>query len=137
MKYLWAYGGTLAAFAVMDLIWLGLIAKNFYRTQLGDLMAQNFQIWAALAFYLVFPVGLVIFAVRPEDTGIGIRGAAIAGALFGFFAYATYDLTNLATLRGWPIALTFVDLAWGTFLSGVSAAVGRWIMLAMIAPSPT
>ena len=135
MKYIWAYGGTLATFAVMDLIWLGLIARNFYRTQLGDLMAQHFQTWAALAFYLVFPIGIVIFAVRPQDAAIGIRGAALAGALFGFFAYATYDLTNLATLRGWPITLTFADLAWGTFLTGVSAAAGRWIVLTMVAPS--
>ena len=122
MRFLIPYLATLAAFIVIDLVWLGLIAKAFYRRELGGLMANPINVPAAIAFYLIFPIGLVIFAVYPALGSV--TRAAQLGAMFGFFAYATYDLTNLATLRNWSAKLAFVDMAWGTVLGGVCAAGG-------------
>jgi uncharacterized membrane protein len=127
MKYVGSYGATLLVFVTLDLIWLGLVAKRFYRTQLAGLIADQFNLWAALAFYLVYPLGVVIFAVTPALSSASWSDAAVLGAGFGFFAYATYDLTNLATLREWPVRLTVVDLAWGTVLTALAATCGQLI----------
>lgn len=124
MRFLTPYLATAAAFIVIDLIWLGLVAKGFYRQEFGALMANPINVPVALIFYLLFPIGLVIFAVDPANGNIA--GAAQRGALFGFFAYATYDLTNLATLKNWSVKLSIADLTWGTVLSGVCAAAGTW-----------
>ena len=127
MKYVVPYCVTLLVFVTLDLIWLGAVAKLFYRTQLAGLIAVKFNLWAALAFYLVYPLGVVLFAVVPAVSSGSSTDAAVWGALFGFFAYATYDLTNLATLRDWPVRLTVVDLAWGTVLTALAAACGQMI----------
>jgi uncharacterized membrane protein len=123
MQYALPYIATLVIFAGVDLIWLGVIAKGFYRAQLGDLMAPQLNVWAAVAFYLTYAVGLVVFAVRPAMISGAWIDAALFGAVFGAMAYATYDLTNLASLRNWPVMLTAVDLAWGTLLSSMAAAL--------------
>ena len=120
-----AYFATLLAFVVVDLIWLGLVARKFYRSQLAGLMAEKICFPAAIAFYLLYPAGIVVFAVTPWLASGTWQGAATLGALFGFFAYATYDLTNLATLRNWPVALTLVDLLWGTALTALAAICGH------------
>ena len=122
MRFLIPYVATLAAFIVIDLVWLGLIAKAFYRRELGGLMANPINLPAAVVFYLIFPIGLVIFAVHPALGSITRAGQL--GAMFGFFAYATYDLTNLATLKNWSTKLALVDMAWGTVLGSVCAAAG-------------
>jgi uncharacterized membrane protein len=127
MKFVTAYGATLVAVVVFDLIWLGAVAKQFYRTQLAGLIAEPFNLWAASAFYLVYPLGIVVFAVAPAISSGSSTDAVVFGGMFGFFAYATYDLTNLATLREWPVRLTFVDLAWGTILTAVAATCGQLI----------
>jgi uncharacterized membrane protein len=124
MRFLIPYLATLAAFIVFDLIWLGLIAKAFYRRELGGLMANPINLPAAILFYLILPAGLVIFAVQPSLGNVS--RAAQLGAMFGFFAYATYDLTNLATLKNWSAKLSMVDMAWGTVLSAMCAAAGAW-----------
>jgi uncharacterized membrane protein len=128
-KYLLAYATTLAVMVAIDLLWLGVIAKPLYQQGIGHLMADEPNLVAAAMFYLLFPLGLVIFAVIPnslnELIAAGWLRAACAGALFGFFAYATYDLTNLATLKLWPVRLALIDIAWGTFVSALSAALGR------------
>ncbi|GLK78425.1 DUF2177 family protein [Methylopila turkensis] len=118
-----AYVATAVVFFALDLLWLGVIARDFYRDQLGPLMLERPNLAAAGAFYAMYVVGVVIFAVLPSLGGTW-AGAFLWGALFGAFCYATYDLTNFATLKGWPVAMTFVDIAWGTFLTGVSATVG-------------
>lgn len=103
-------------FLIIDAIWLGLVAKNFYKNNIGHLMADKPNFLAAGVFYLIFIVGVIFFTYN----GIAeqnLSKALLAGAVFGFMAYATYDLTNLATLEGWPIKVTIVDLVWGTFLS--------------------
>lgn len=124
LKYCVAYAATATTFLVIDLLWLGLAAKGFYRTNIGALMADQINVAAAVVFYLLYIVGIVIFAVSPAFESGSWRTALMFGSLFGFFAYATYDMTNLATLRDWPITVTAVDMAWGTFLTGVSATAG-------------
>jgi len=129
---LFLYLITLALFFLVDLVWLGVVAKGFYRRHLGALMSPRVN-WAAAAFfYLLFIVGLVVFAVRPALlAGEPVR-ALFGGALLGLICYATYDLTNLATLKDWPLVVTIVDLAWGTFLGGtvsfLAALLGHHIL---------
>jgi uncharacterized membrane protein len=123
MRAITTYAITLILFVALDMTWLTVLAKDFYRQQLGALMAPKLNLYAAAGFYLVYCAGLVFFAVKPAMASGDWTDAALCGAAFGFVAYATYDLTNLATLRDWPIALTFVDLAWGTIASSV-ACVG-------------
>jgi uncharacterized membrane protein len=124
MKYVFAYLAAGTTFFAVDLVWLGIVAKSFYREQIGALMRDEINIPAAIVFYALYVVGVVIFAVSPALHTGSWRTAIALGALFGFFAYATYDMTNLATLRGWPIAMVAVDIAWGTFLTAISAAAG-------------
>ena len=116
-----AYFAALATLAVLDFLWLGFIAKGFIQAQVGPLMLERPNWMAAVGFYLVFIVGIVIFAVVPGlDAGSWTR-ALVLGALFGFFAYATYEFTNLATLKGWTVPMVVVDVAWGTFVTGAAA----------------
>ncbi|MFA6692363.1 MAG: DUF2177 family protein [Acholeplasmataceae bacterium] len=110
------YGIAFILFLVIDLIWLGLIAKNLYQNQIGTLLKTNTNWTAAIIFYLLFIGGLVFFAIQPSITSATLWKAMLYGALFGFMTYATYDLTNLATLEGWPIQITIIDLIWGSFL---------------------
>ncbi|MFD2202945.1 DUF2177 family protein [Shivajiella indica] len=104
-------------FFAMDLLWLGLVAKNFYQSQIGFLMKENVNWAAAIIFYLLFLVGLVLFVVEPAVFKKEWKHALGYGALFGLITYATYDLTNLATLKDWPIRMVIVDMIWGTFLA--------------------
>lgn len=118
---------TVPIFFVIDLIWLGVLAKDFYQRRLGYLMRPQVNWTAAILFYLIFIVGIVIFAVKPAlETQSPVRALAY-GALFGFFTYATYDLTNLATVRDWPVIVTVVDLIWGTVLCG-AVAWGSYVL---------
>jgi len=108
---------------VLDAIWLGVIAKSFYRKQIGFLMAESVQWPVALLFYFLYAVGLVFFVVYPAWEKQDWRYALFAGMLFGFIVYAAYDLTNLATLKHWPVAVTVVDLFWGMILSGAVSLI--------------
>jgi len=112
---------TLAVMAVLDGLWLGLVARGFYRQQLGFLMAESPNWTAAVVFYLVYTIGVTVFVVQPAVDASSLATALWRGALFGFVAYATYDLTNMATVRGWPTLVTVVDLAWGTALTAAVA----------------
>lgn len=127
-RYLGAYAATALVMIAIDLLWLGVIAKPFYQQGMGHLMAEQPNVPVAVLFYLVFALGLMVFAVTPNESAAGWRRTILSGALFGFFAYATYDLTNLATLRNWPLGLTILDMTWGTLVSGVSAAAGKAAM---------
>lgn len=126
--YAGAYVAALVIFAVIDLTWLTLMAGRFYKPILGDIMAANVNLKAAAVFYLFYPVGLVIFAIGPALKTGDLKTAAIMGALFGLFAYGTYDLTNQATLRNWTTSLTLVDMAWGATVSGVAAFAAAWVV---------
>lgn len=114
---------ALPLFLACDAIWLGLISKNFYKEQIGFLMKTNVNWTAALIFYLIFIAGLVLFVITPALEKSSWMYALMFGALFGLVAYATYDLTNLAILKDWPILVTLVDMVWGIAISaGVSVA---------------
>lgn len=110
------YAIALPVFFVIDMIWLGLVAKNFYRGQIGMLMKSDINWTAAIIFYLLFIVGLVFFVITPAVEKGSWTVALFTGALFGFITYATYDLTNLSILKDWPLLVTVVDLAWGAVL---------------------
>lgn len=114
---------ALPVFFVIDMIWLGLVARNFYRQHLGGLMRPDVNWVAAIVFYLLFIVGLVVFVIEPAIDAGSLLQAVWRGALFGLVTYATYDLTNLATLRDWPVLVTVVDLAWGMVLASSVAAI--------------
>ena len=130
--YLKLYVLTVPVFFAIDLLWLGVIAKGFYRNQLAGFLGEQFNWPAAFLFYLVFIVGILVFAVMPALNRQSLQHALMFGALFGFFTYATYDLTNLATLPGWPIKMVIVDIIWGTVLCASVAAgsffIGRWLL---------
>ncbi|MGA7697545.1 MAG: DUF2177 family protein, partial [Candidatus Sulfotelmatobacter sp.] len=108
-------------------VWLGVAAKNFYTKQIGFLMTPKVNWVAAILFYLLFLAGLVVFVIAPAVEKASLMRALMFGALFGLITYATYDLTNLATLKDWPLALTVVDLIWGTILAG-SVSVGTYLI---------
>ena len=114
---------ALPTFLVLDGIWLGLVARSFYQTHLGHLMRANVNWAAAAAFYLLFVVGIVVLAVWPAVERQSLAHALVLGALFGLVTYAAYDLTNLATLQGFPLRVALVDLAWGTVLCATVSAV--------------
>ena len=124
LNYLGVYVAVFLTMFIIDMLWLGVIAKSMYANAMGSLLSPNPNLWAAGAFYLIFPVGLLIFAVLPQADSPAWR-AALMGALFGFFAYSTYDLTNLAVVKDWPLGLTFIDMAWGTMVSGIAATAGK------------
>ena len=127
-KYFAAYAAAATVMIAIDMLWLGFIAKPLYRAGIGHLMSDVPNIPAAVLFYLMFPVGLMIFAVVPNAGSGEWTKTLVAGALFGLFTYATYDLTNLATLKGWPIGLAALDIAWGTMVSSVSGLTARWVI---------
>jgi uncharacterized membrane protein len=124
-KYVAAYAGTAIVMVALDMLWLGVIAKPLYQQGIGHLMAERPNIGVAAVFYLLYALGVVIFAVSPQHNGSSWATTLTMGALFGFFAYATYDLTNLATLRDWPLRLSLIDISWGTLVSAASAAGGK------------
>lgn len=117
------YAIALPVFFLIDMLWLGLIAKNFYREQIGFLMKENVNWPAAIIFYLIFLAGLVLFVIMPAVEKGSWMQALLFGAIFGLVTYATYDLTNLATVRDWPLLVTIVDLGWGMVLSASVAVV--------------
>jgi uncharacterized membrane protein len=122
--YIKLYFVTLAAFLAIDLVWLGLVARTFYRKYLDWLMAANPNWLAAVVFYLLFVVGILVFVVVPGVKENSLRSTLLRGALFGLIAYATYDLTNLATVKDWPLTVTVVDMLWGTALTVAVCYVG-------------
>ena len=122
--YLKAYAGTFVALLILDGIWLGLIMASYYKSELGDMMRDTPKWLPAAVFYLAYPVGLVIFGGLPGLAAGSWQKAALLSALLGLIAYGTYDMTNLSTLRGWPLGLSLIDMAWGTFASAVAGTVG-------------
>ncbi|EJB03517.1 putative membrane protein [Rhizobium leguminosarum bv. trifolii WSM597] len=119
-----AYAGTFLTLLVCDGIWLGLVARNFYRDQLGALMLPSPNLAVAALFYLFFAAAVVVLAVLPSLLAGSIATALIHGAILGLAAYGTYDITNLATLRNWPLTMSLIDMAWGTLLTALTAVGG-------------
>jgi uncharacterized membrane protein len=121
-----SYFVTLVTFVAIDMAWLGTMASRFYKPMLGDIAIAGVNLSAAFAFYAIYPIGLMIFAIEPALRAGSSINALTYGALFGFFTYATYDLSNQATLRNWTLSLTAVDVAWGTFLGALTSVVTFW-----------
>lgn len=125
--YLKLYALTLPVFLLVDMVWLGIVAKGFYRKHLGYLLSPEVNWAAALGFYLLFIAGILMFAVLPALEKNSWGRAAALGAMFGLMTYATYDMTNLATVRNWPVIVTVVDILWGMCLCTVVSSWGFWI----------
>lgn len=121
--YLKLYSIALVAFFVIDMIWLGLVTSSFYKNQIGFLLKTNVNWVAAISFYLLFIIALVVFAIYPGYVAGSLAKTVMLGAFFGLVTYATYDLTNLATLKDWPLLVTLVDMAWGTTLGASVSAI--------------
>ena len=121
--YLKLYILTVPVFFVIDMLWLGFIAKGFYREKLNAFLSPTVNWPAAIIFYLLFIVGIIFFAVMPGKSKDSLLITAMYGALFGFFTYATYDLTNLATLKNWPLSVVVVDILWGMVLCAIVASI--------------
>ena len=127
LKYFAIYSSFLITMLAIDLIWLLGIAKSLYRDEMGDLMATEPKLVAGLAFYLLYALGAVIFVVIPALSKQSLLYALQYGALFGFFCYMTYDLTNLAVIRDFPTRLAFVDMIWGSFVTAVVSSLAYWV----------
>ncbi len=131
MVYLKLYFSTLLVFFAVDMIWLGLVARTFYKKHLGFLMAPEVNWYAALIFYFLFILGVLVFVVIPGIRDNDLTMTLIKAALFGLITYATYDLTNLATVKNWPILITIIDLIWGMVLTTIVSLagffIGKWL----------
>jgi uncharacterized membrane protein len=126
MTWIIAYIAGAIAFGLLDALWLGWAGPNFYRPQLGDLLADGFRMGPALVFYTAYIGGMVWFAIRPGLAN-GVLTASLNGALLGALCYATYDLTNQATLRQWSTTITLVDIAWGAFATALAASIATLV----------
>ncbi|MGD8702225.1 MAG: DUF2177 family protein [Desulfosarcina sp.] len=130
--YIKLYLLTVPVFFLIDIIWLGWLGRGFYKKQIGFILSDQVNWPAAAVFYLVYIAGILIFAVVPALEKGQVARALGWGALFGFFTYATYDLTNMATIEGWPLTMVIVDILWGTLLCTLVAAgsfyAGRWLI---------
>ncbi len=125
------YLATVPVFFFIDLFWLGFVAKGFYRKHLDFILSPRVNWTAAIVFYLIFIAGILLFAVIPALERSSLGRAVLMGGLFGFFTYATYDLTNLATIKDWPLAVVIVDILWGIALCSLVAAasfvIANWL----------
>lgn len=130
--YIKLYALTVPVFFIIDLIWLGVLAKGFYQKNLNALLSPKVKWPAAIIFYLIFIAGILIFAVIPAVVKDSWRHAVLWGALFGFFTYMTYEFTNLALLKNWPLNIVFVDILWGvvlcTSVATISFFIARWLL---------
>lgn len=121
-KYFVLYTLTVVIFLILDFIWLGLITRNFYQQEIGHLITEKFKIIPALIFYFSYSLCLIIFVINPGLENKSFIKTIILGFIFGFITYATYDLTNYATLKDWTLKVVVVDILWGIFISGATSA---------------
>ncbi len=128
-KIIYTYLLTVPVFFAIDMVWLGVIAKNLYQKQIGHLLAPTVNWPAAIIFYLIYIYGIIFFAVLPGVEKDSLRTVMVNAALFGAMAYATYDLTNLATLKNWPTTIVFIDIIWGAVLTTLVATASYYIAL--------
>ena len=129
MKTLYIYIITTLIFFAIDMVWLGLIAKNFYREKLGFILSPDVNWYAAVIFYLIYIGGILYFAVLPAMKDESWQTALIQGAVLGFLCYATYDLTNMATIKNWPLTVVLVDIIWGIVLTGSCALISYLVAM--------
>lgn len=132
MKYLLLFIITLVFYLILDGIWLGLIAKNFYKTKLHFLLSNYFNYYIAIFFYVIYIIGLMYFVVLPSMSNPSLLKVFFNGAFFGFLCYATYDLTNMATIKQWPFIVTIIDVLWGTLLAAIVSTFSYWLALKIL-----
>ena len=132
MQFLKVYALTLVIFFLVDIVWLGVISKKLYKEYLGHLMAPNVNWAAALVYYFLFIAGLVFFVIMPAIEKGDLMYAITVGAFFGLITYGTYDLTNLATLKDWPLNITIIDLIWGTFLNAATSGITYFVATSLL-----
>jgi uncharacterized membrane protein len=128
LHFIKTYVITFVTFFIIDIFWLGFAAKNIYNEKLGFIMKTNINWTAAILFYLLFIAGMIVFVIQPALTKNNWTHALLVGAFFGLITYATYDMTNLATLKNWPLSVTILDMIWGTFLCSVTSLISFFIM---------
>jgi uncharacterized membrane protein len=126
--FLKAWAGTAVFLLAIDAVWLGLVARGFYARQLGDLMLDQPRLGIAVIFYVMYSAVVVLLASAPAFRSGSLTDALMLGAILGFAAYGTYDITNMATLKNWPLMMSLVDMAWGTLLTAAVSAVGFWML---------
>lgn len=132
MQFIKIYALTLVIFFLVDIVWLGVISKKLYKEYLGHLMAPNVNWAAALIFYFLFIAGLVFFVIMPAIEKGDLLYAITVGAFFGLITYGTYDLTNLATLKDWPLTITVIDLLWGSFLNAATSGITYFVATSLL-----
>jgi uncharacterized membrane protein len=125
--YLKLYFASLVVFFAVDMVWLVLVARSFYKKYLGYIMAPTVNWVPAIIFYLLFIVGILVFVILPGVKENSLQNTVLRAALFGLITYATYDLTNLATINQWPLSVTLVDLIWGMVLSSIVSITGFYV----------
>lgn len=128
IQFLKYYSVAFVVFFAIDLVWLGVVAKNMYKEHLGFIMSPNVNWVAAIGFYMVFIAGLIFFALNPAIEKNSVMYAILVGGFFGLITYATYDMTNLATLKDWPVFITVVDIIWGTVLCSLTTTVSFLVL---------
>jgi uncharacterized membrane protein len=128
VRYFLTWLAVTATFLVIDIIWLAYVAKDFYQKHLGGMLREEFLMGVAALFYVFYTLCVVILVVSPAVKAQSPLQALLLGALLGLCAYGTYDFTNLATLKGWPVIVTVVDLAWGTAITAIISVVGYFVM---------
>ena len=129
MKHIFIFLIILISFSILDSLWLGVVAKKFYQKHLGRFFASKFKFWPALIFYPLYGFGVFMFVIKPAlDNSTSLLSVFLLGALFGIIAYATYNLTNLVTLKDWPIKSVLVDIAWGGFVTGAVSVISFLIV---------
>jgi len=126
--FLKAWAGTALFLLAIDALWLGIVARGFYARQLGDLMLDQPRLGIAAIFYVMYSGVAVLLASAPAFRSGSLQDALMLGAILGFAAYGTYDITNMATLKNWPVTMSLVDMAWGTLLTAAASAVGFWLL---------
>lgn len=127
LAYLYLYLATIPVFFALDMVWLGVVSKDLYRREMGALMRADVNWTAGVLFYLLYIIGIIYFAVVPGVKDSSVAKALLNGALFGFFAYATYDLTGLAVIKNWSLNLTIIDIIWGTVLTASVAVTSFYL----------
>lgn len=130
-KLILGYVATGISFAVIDSLWLRNMYMKLYQPEIGEVLMKGVRMGPAVVFYLLYILGIIIFAFLPALKSGQWQTALINGAMFGFFCYMTYDLTNYATLKVWSLKVTILDMIWGTFLTGSAAAAGYWLTTAI------
>lgn len=136
LKWIIAYGVAAVAFLALDAVWLRWASVNLYKPVIGEIMAKDFNVRAAIAFYLIYIAGMCWFAIKPGLEGGGVQAAMLNGILLGALCYATFDLTSQAVMKVWATQISVLDILWGAFVTGVAASAATWAALRFAPAAP-